>query len=466
VFPTQVAGPDAARSGLGFPSRGTWALLGAAFLLFAAYASLVPFDLRPVSVDSAVRAFREVVAHPLRLRFSRTDLVANVLLFVPIGFCLAGALRLGSTRWWSGPVAAIVVLSISIPWSLAIEFAQLFTAGRITSIGDVAAQTFGTMAGLVLWETVGADLSAWLRSTMAARSRTERIERVLATYVVLWAFVNLAPFDLTLDLGTLATKFRRGGIQLIPVPFARPSGAVGPWLWDIVSTGLAALPVGAYAVLGRTVGLRRRHWLRAAQLSLAAILLLELTQVFVASHVADVNDFLAGCAGAWGGIWLAWHFSARPAGTSPLASIRTVSWPAVGALAAWCLVLAAYHWMPYDFSTDITMIRRKLAAMSLIPFAGYHVGPDLNALNQLLVKTSLSLPLGLIAGFVLRVPPGSTAARLASAGALLFAAAVLSCIEAGQLLLPSRYADPTDVLVGVAAAAAGLLATRWVRRGH
>lgn len=466
MSPTRAPDPDDAVNGAGFPSRGTWALLGAAFILFAAYASLVPFDLRPVPLDAALREFRDVVAHPLRLRFSRTDLVANVLLFVPIGFCLAGALRLGSTRWWSGPLATLLILCVSIPWSLAIEFAQLFTAARITSVGDVAAQTFGAVVGIVLWESFGAELTTWLRTTMAARSRTERIERGLATYVVLWAFVNLAPFDLTLDLGTLAARFRRGGIQLVPVPFAGPNGAVGPWLWDLVSTGLAALPVGAYAVLGRTPGLRRRHWLRAAHLSLVVLLLLEFAQVFVVSHVADVNDLLVGCVGAGAGIWLAWHLSARPAGPSPAAGGQMVCWPAVVGLAAWCLLLAAYHWMPYDFSTDTSMIRRKLAAMSLIPFAGYHVGPDLSALDQLLVKTSLSLPLGLIAGFVLRLPPGSTAARLATGGALLFAGAFLAAIEAGQVLLPSRYPDPTDVLVGTIAAGAGLAITRWIRKGH
>lgn len=461
-----MAAPDAAVNDHGFPSRGTWALLGVAFVLFAAYASLVPFHLRQLPVDSAFRTFREVVTHLPRLRFSRTDLVANVLLFVPIGFCLNGALRLGRTRWWSGPMAALVVLGISIPWSLAIEFAQLFTADRITSMGDVAAQTFGTIVGVVLWESFGTDLTAWLRAATAARSRTERIERLLASYVVLWAFVNLAPFDLTLDLGTLAAKFRRGGIRLVPLPFARPDGALGPWLWDLVSTGLAALPIGAYTVLGHTRDLRRRHWLRAAQLSLAVLLLLEVTQLFVASHVADVNDFLVGCAGAGLGVWLAWRLSARPAAAGPAALAPTVSWGAVAALAGWCLVLGAYHWMPYDFSTDTQMIRRKLAGMSLIPFAGYHVGPDLSALDQLLVKTSLSLPLGVIAGFVLRLPPGSTAARLANVGALLLAGAVLTGIEAGQLLLPSRYADPTDVLVGVVAAGIGLAIARWIRRGH
>ena len=46
------------------------------------------------------------------------------------------------------------------------------------------------------------------------------------------------------------------------------------------------------------------------------------------------------------------------------------------------------------------------------------------------------------------------------------AAEFREAIEAGQLFLPSRFPDPTDVLVGVAGATAGLLAGRWLRGPH
>lgn len=447
-----------------FPTRGTWALLALSFLLFAAYASLLPFDLEPVPFDDAVSSFGNIVTHPLRVRLSRTDLVANVLLFVPVGFCLTGALRLGRARWWSGPVASVVALAVSVPWSLAIEFAQLFTADRVTSMADVGAQTLGTVVGVVLWEAFGDEVTGWLRQATGARSRAERVERALAAYVVLWAFVNLAPFDLTLDVGTLGGRLRRGAIQLVPIPFGGRDRPLGPWLWDLASTALAAVPVGAYTVLGRTRDLSRRHWLRAAELAAALLLLLELSQIFVRSHRADVNDLLMGAVGAGAGIWLASRLSHRPATENPLAS-GALSWGAVAALAGWCLVLAAYHWMPYDFGADTEMIRRKLARVSLVPFAGYRSGQDLNALNQLLIKSSLGLPLGFFAGFVRRGQPGTTP-RLATAAWLAFAAAVLGVIEAGQAFLPTRHPDPTDVLVGVAAAGVGLALARWIRRGH
>jgi VanZ family protein len=40
---------------------------------------------------------------------------------------------------------------------------------------------------------------------------------------------------------------------------------------------------------------------------------------------------------------------------------------------------------------------------------------------------------------------------------------IFGAIEAGQLFLPQRFPDPTDVIVGVAGAAAGLGLGRWLR---
>jgi len=71
-------------------TRRFWAVAAMACLIFAAYASLVPFHLRQMPVVTALDIFERALVSPWRLRLSRTDLVANVLLFVPIGFCLAG----------------------------------------------------------------------------------------------------------------------------------------------------------------------------------------------------------------------------------------------------------------------------------------------------------------------------------------------------------------------------------------
>ena len=64
---------------------GTYALLAAGFLAFAVYGSWVPFHYRPFPFSEARAQFALVCSRPVSVD-SISDWVANVLLFVPIGF--------------------------------------------------------------------------------------------------------------------------------------------------------------------------------------------------------------------------------------------------------------------------------------------------------------------------------------------------------------------------------------------
>lgn len=75
------------------------------------------------------------------------ELVANVLLFVPLGSALAARHPRAST-WWVAGVAAAV--------SLAVEVAQaLMNTGRLADITDVLANTTGGVLGAMLWAAIG-----------------------------------------------------------------------------------------------------------------------------------------------------------------------------------------------------------------------------------------------------------------------------------------------------------------------
>jgi glycopeptide antibiotics resistance protein len=87
----------------------------------------------------------------------------------------------------------------------------------------------------------------------------------------------------------------------------------------------------------------------------------------------------------------------------------------------------------------------------------------LNAFNDVLVKLGLSIPLGLILAFVQRSPQTITAGLLALITVVV--ASGFAVIEAGQLLLPSRVPDATDVYTGTVGTIVGLLIGRWLRAG-
>jgi VanZ family protein len=212
-------------------------------------------------------------------------------------------------------------------------------------------------------------------------------------------------------------------------------------------------------VFGRT-GAGHRHLRRASAafvVGAAFIVLVEAAQVFIRSHAGDVNDVVFGLLGVAIGVFAGERVRTTPLAAEP--SPIAVSAPGVLALAGWCLVLAVYHWRPYDFVVDPEAVRGKLARMSFVPFSGYR-GAGLTAFNDLLVKLGLSIPLGLGAAFAIRVNVRRPAV---TTGWLVFAAALFGLVESGQFFLPARVPDPTDVLLGLAGMYAGLVLGRWLQ---
>src|SRR5262245_50399997 len=84
---TSRSAPLIVRTVLG---RGQYAGLALLFLTIAVYGSLVPFHFRRLPFDEAVNLFRAVLAQPIAVQ-SRSDWIANILLFLPLGFLLMGA---------------------------------------------------------------------------------------------------------------------------------------------------------------------------------------------------------------------------------------------------------------------------------------------------------------------------------------------------------------------------------------
>ena len=99
--------------------------------------------------------------------------------------------------------------------------------------------------------------------------------------------------------------------------------------------------------------------------------------------------------------------------------------------------------------------------MSFLPFVGYHRGPDLNALNDLLVKLAGSTPLGLIASYVR--PSHTGLSRLDLVVWVSIAVPLFAALEGGQLFLPSRVPSPGDVLTGVVGSTAGVWLGYWLQ---
>jgi VanZ family protein len=424
-------------------------------MAFAIYVSLIPFELRPIPLESAWTHFQYLMLSSRRDSVVRSNFIANILLFVPIGFGLAGALLWDRARRLAVIPAAVIILPVSIAVSLTAEFLQLFAPGRVTNRADVVAQTIGCVIGIAAWAMAGPDLTNWIRVTMG-RSRDDRVARALVAYASVWIVVNLAPFDITVDLGELARRVRTGHITL--APFGGDVREPARLAWDAFTTTLSAIPLGMLGLVGWTGRAARRPATAAFAFGAALVASMEIAHLFIRSHAADTADVLFGCLGVALGVWAGVRVLGRDLTATSVDRVPR-TW-AVWAFVGWCLVLGAYHWMPYNFAVDPALIRRKVEMMSLIPFVNYRFGSDLNALSDVLVKISLAAPLGVIAAFV--VPRGANPTTVL-AGWVIVSALVFGGIEAGQLFLPSRIPDPTDVMVGVAASSAGVAIGLWLQ---
>src|SRR5262245_18082714 len=125
-----IRGPASARA---LKTSTAWLLSHT--VLFVLYASLYPFDFDPGR--TAVRG-REVLAHSLTWRRPpRTDLIANLLFYLPFGALLVSL----TPRHWGRARRVLFTLGAGMVLSLLIESAQAATVNRDPSITDVMLNT-------------------------------------------------------------------------------------------------------------------------------------------------------------------------------------------------------------------------------------------------------------------------------------------------------------------------------------
>lgn len=422
--------------------RGQYAGLALLFLGFAVYGSLVPFHLRRLPFDEAAHLFRAVLAQPITVQ-SRSDWIANILLFLPLGFLLMGA---GCCdRPQRGIAVFLPVTLLCGMLSGIIEFTQLYFPPRVPSINDIAAESLGGALGALLWLLRGQRLTVVARRTWTAFGSRGTAGRLLPCYFALLVAIMALPFDFTVSPAELWHKYKEGRVHL--TPFA--SGGAGAFeladkhFWNVACFA----PVGV--LLGHLpsfVWRSGRSWPRILGLGLLAAGVIEFMQLFVVSRYCDITDILTGgTAVLMGWAVVLVHRRLHP---SPSAS-TVLRW---GLLAAWLGVLIFMEWQPFNLALDLSAARKRLHHVSLLPFLDYYQGNYLHGLDEFVHKTLLFVPLG-----VLLAPPAP-----ASRGVILFrwslAIAAAVVLEAGQLFLPTRYASVSDVLVGGLAAGIGLLA--------
>ena len=170
-----------------------WLLAVIAFLI--AYGSLYPF--RFAALDGAGPL--DLLQRISFARTTRSDLAANVLLYLPLGASLAWLLatRLG------GLLAVVAATAIGALLSVTIELAQLYETRRVASLTDLACNSIGAAAGSFIALAI-----ASTHRRLRASALSGVLRHPVATALLLsWAGYRLAPFAPVFDPGKWAAAF-------------------------------------------------------------------------------------------------------------------------------------------------------------------------------------------------------------------------------------------------------------------
>jgi glycopeptide antibiotics resistance protein len=449
-------------------SRRHFFIAAAAFLAFVIYGSLIPFHYRPLPWNEALAQFKAVLTgaekdSPLevkeivtRLRaaltlrgfHSRSDFLANILLFVPLGFLILGSLAV-DRPWWVGLVWTPLVLLFGLSLSTAIEFTQTFFPPRNPDLNDILGETLGAGIGAASWLAVGQRVTGACRKIWSPQTGADW-SLLLPGYLAFLILIEVLPLDLSLSPADIYHKYREGRIQLIP--FIAPPGDRFDWIekqfWQLA----LFLPVGWLLGLDRSqIGLAARTWPRVLVFGFLTAGLVEFLQVFVVSRNVETGDIITGTSAILVG-WLACTAYRRANGPAESDAQPRRADLQLFLGVVWLGMLVFVNWRPFDFRLEVEPALDRVRQMSWLPFVDYYQGSYLNFLNQVVRKTLLFLPVGLLGNAIL------TKNIRWRALAFTFGAFGLALVlEIGQVFLPTRYPSITDILVETVGACCGYI---------
>ncbi len=424
--------------------RGTSLLAAGGYLLFVVYGSLVPLNFTPLPWETAWRDFLATPYLALGVG-SRADWIANILLYIPLAYLLAAGLAMPGKSHSIRGLPAIAVFLACATLAVGIEFTQLYFPPRTVSLNDLIAEIIGAALGIALFGIWGGSLARL--ATEVKRGGMTAIRAMLVLYVLAYLTLSLFPYDFFVSIEELSKKFGSRSYGWIVAPLA--CGRLPVCLGKLAVEIIAAIPFGLLVgvSIGRTT---RRAYATAMWTGLAVGLVVEVAQVFIASGVSQGASLLTRAAGAMIGVGL--YRSAR---RQWLLAVQPYMMPLL--LLACLPYLVALMWVNGWFRATwvgLTQAAAGLDQVHWLPFYYHYFTTETRALVSLMACIAMYSPVGIGFGLLGREcgrRDGGGSAMTAS----IIAAVLAGIIETGKLFVPGQHPDPTNVLIGAVAAAAG-----------
>lgn len=271
----------------------------AAPLLLAVVVALIVYvSLYPFRFAASGPSMVDALGHLTWARAGRSEMLNNVLLYLPFGFCVA---LLVEPRFGRIPGVLAATLAGAL-LSLCMELLQASVDVRVSSLKDLSLNSLGAFAGAMMgstWHALGARMAP--QSTPQGRSRA-----VVIAILVLWFLARLWP--LVPDIGLRQLK---SAVRPLFQPQIDPADLVTFFVgWLVVAQAVFHLTrrqravdtfliVIAVVLVGRTI--TTGNTLVTAELAAIALLLPVLVALNRLPDGAR-SMLIAGLLGTW----LAW----------------------------------------------------------------------------------------------------------------------------------------------------------------
>lgn len=427
-------------------SQKAVALATLAYLAFVIYGSWVPLNFSPLSLADALQRFLDLPFGEQAIE-SATDWATNGILLVPFTFLLGQGIK----RWLPGAGAFASVMLAAIAGLLLavfLEFSQIYFPPRTVSQKDILALSLGGIIGAVAQLRWGAVVEGWLEMLWRQEQGRSGLIRVLHAYLLVVLLFSILPLDLTVSVVEIYHKWAEG--RLVLTPFGGSKGGIAEITYEFLSDLLLWLPVGLLLAMER-----RTTILGTATLVGLLAFGIEVAQLFVYSRVTDITDPLVAAMGGGLGGFLARRENRLKTLIGGLASHFWYR-----AWMAWAVIMLAVFWFPFDFSVTPDLPERAQGMWTRLPFLSLYQSTEFRAINEILHKIALFVPGGLLWGMASASSKNNATPQMRAG--LLLMLILASLIEAGQLLLPGKFTDTTDILLCACGGWLGLRLTRFL----
>lgn len=429
-----------------------WALAAWLSLAGVLYLTLLPFEFEDHGLAEGWRHFTALRPGGMQAA-DRQQWVANVLMFLPLGFFWNGWLQAGVRGRVAAWGVGLSVVALGALTTATVEFLHFWIPDREPSLLDMSGNALGALLGVLAWHGLAGRRGGLLLQRLR-RGGSQALRTGLVLYAVLYLMLALLPLDFMLSWTEVAAKLSGDGWGVW-----RVGGGVDDLRWLLLRLleVLFTLPLGVLLAMG--AGRRRAGtaWVAGAMLSgLGLGLLLELAQFLTVNGVAEGASVLFRGMGVAAG-------AALYQGRGGLQPERMRLWmrPLLSLAAIpYLLLLILLNLGGQGFSPE-PAVAEKLAHLRLLPgYYHYHVS-EAAAISSVFLHLALYAPLG--AGIWLwcwgsgRVPRAGTALAVS----LAFALALL--LETGKLFLEGLRPDPAGPFIAAIAAGLAWGGCAWLR---